>query len=294
LYDGGSEWLHLTQSPRVEDAALQLTADKLDVSQASGDAFARGNVKATWLDAAKQGKTAQGGLAFGGQGPAHVIAAEAQMHRDTGEATFRGQARLWQDANSLAAPVIVLNQTRQTLVARSAGAGQPVNLVLLSNGGTAVGKTKGAKSGPSVVKVRAGDLKYSGAERKALLHAGAVGQVVAESAEATTYSNEVELVLLPPGNHAGPDGSAAQLDHLTAVGNVVVTSNGRRGTGERLVYSGDSGQYVLTGTAGAPPRMTDPVRGSVTGDALIFNSRDDSVSVEGQGRKTQTQTVAPK
>ncbi|UWZ83497.1 hypothetical protein [Occallatibacter riparius] len=291
LYDGGSEWLHLTQSPRIDDAALQLTADRLDVSQSSGDAFARGNVKATWLDETRRGKTAQGGLAFGGQGPAHVIAAEAQMHRDTGEATFRGGARLWQDANSVAAPVIVLNQSRQTLVARSA-AGQPVNLVLLS--GSQAGKAKTKGSGPSVVRVRAGDLKYSGAERKALLRAGAVGQVVAETAEATTSSNEVELVLFPPGNHAGPDGASAQVDHLTAIGNVVVTSNGRRGTGERLVYSGDNGQYVLTGTAGAPPRMTDPVRGSVTGEALIFNSRDDSVSIEGQGHKTLTQTVAPK
>ena len=295
LYDGGSEWLHLTQNPRIDDAALQLTADKLDISQATGDAFARGNVKATWLDSAKQqGKTAPGGLAFGGQGPAHVIASEAQMHRDTSEATFRGGARLWQDANSVAAPVIVLNQTRQTLVARSAGAGQPVNLVLLS-GAQSVGKPK-AKSGsePSVIRVHAGDLKYSGGERKAVLRAGTAGQVVAETAEATTSSNEVELVLLPPGNHAGPDGTAAQVDHLTARGNVAVTSNGRRGTGEQLVYSGDSGQYVLTGTAGSPPKMTDPVRGTVTGEALIFNSRDDSVSIEGQGHKTLTQSVAPR
>jgi lipopolysaccharide export system protein LptA len=295
LYDGGSEWLHLTQNPRIDDAALQLTADKLDISQATGDAFARGNVKATWLDSAKQqGKTPPGGLAFGGQGLAHVIAAEAQMHRDTGEATFRGGARLWQDANSVAAPVIVLNQSRQTLVARSAGAGQPVNLVLLS-GAQSAGKTKTKTgSGPSVIRVRAGYLKYSGAERKAMLRAGTAGQVVAETAEATTSSNEVELVLLPPGNHAGPDGTAAQVDHLTARGNVAVTSNGRRGTGEQLVYSGDSGQYVLTGTAGSPPKMTDPVRGTVTGEALIFNSRDDSVSIEGQGHKTLTQTVAPK
>jgi lipopolysaccharide export system protein LptA len=298
LYDGGSEWLHLTQNPRIDDAALQFTADKLDISQSSGDAFARGNVKATWLEAgpaaAKQGKTAPGGLTFGGQGPAHVIAAEAQMHRDTGEATFRGNARLWQDANSVAAPVIVLNQSRQTLVARSAGAGQPVSLVLLS-GAQSAGKAKEKTgSGPSVIRVRAGDLKYSGAERKAVLRAGSVGQVVAETAEATTSSNEVELVLLPPGNHAGPGGTAAQVDHLTARGNVAVTSNGRRGTGEQLVYSGDSGQYVLTGTAGSPPKMTDPVHGTVTGEALIFNSRDDSVSIEGQGHKTLTQTVAPK
>jgi lipopolysaccharide export system protein LptA len=226
-----------------------------------------------------------------------VIAGEAQIHKDTGEATFRDGARLWQETNSVSAPVIVLNQARQTLVARSAGPGQPVNLVLLSNGGAqGAGKSKAAKAnaGPSVIRVRASDLKYSGAERKAMLHAGASGQVMAESAEATTYSNEVELVLLLPGNHAGPDGSAAQIDHLTARGNVAVTSNGRRGTGEQLVYSGETGQYVLTGTAGAPPGMTDPVHGSVTGEALIFNSRDDSVSVEGQGHKTLTQTVAPK
>jgi lipopolysaccharide export system protein LptA len=40
--------------------------------------------------------------------------------------------------------------------------------------------------------------------------------------------------------------------------------------------------------------LTDPIRGSVTGEALIFNSRDDSVSIEGGGRKTTTVTTAPK
>ena len=296
-YDGGSEWLHLSQSPRVDDGGLQLTADKLDVSQASGDAFARGNVKATWLGSAenKPAKDAPGGLAFGGQGPAHVIASEAQLHRENGEATFSGGARLWQQSNSVSAPVIVLNQSRQTLVAR--GAGQAVNLVLLSNSG--LHAPSGAKDtkqtgGPSVVRVRAGDLKYSGAERKAMLHAAPGGQVVAQSSEATTKSDEVELVLLPPGNHAGPDGTAAQIDHLTARGNVTVSSNGRRGSGEQLVYSGETGKYVLTGTSGTPPRMTDPARGEVSGEALIFNSRDDSVSIEGQGRKTLTQATAPR
>ena len=56
------EWLHLTLNPRVEDGALQMTADKLDVSRASGDAFAHGNVKASWTDTEpaprKQGRPA--------------------------------------------------------------------------------------------------------------------------------------------------------------------------------------------------------------------------------------------
>jgi lipopolysaccharide export system protein LptA len=40
--------------------------------------------------------------------------------------------------------------------------------------------------------------------------------------------------------------------------------------------------------------MTDPQRGTVTGAALIFHSRDDSVSIEGGGQKTTTDTTAPK
>ena len=57
VYEGAGEWLHLTQSPRVEDGGLQMTADKIDVSHESGDAFAHGNVKATWLDAARGRRT---------------------------------------------------------------------------------------------------------------------------------------------------------------------------------------------------------------------------------------------
>jgi lipopolysaccharide export system protein LptA len=40
--------------------------------------------------------------------------------------------------------------------------------------------------------------------------------------------------------------------------------------------------------------MSDPSRGTVTGEALIFHSRNDSVSVEGGGQKTTTETTAPK
>ena len=54
---------------------------------------------------------------------------------------------------------------------------------------------------------------------------------------------------------------------------------------------GETGEYVLTGTPAVPPRITDPERGNVTGEALIFNSGDDSVRVEGGRRKTRTETT---
>jgi lipopolysaccharide export system protein LptA len=234
-------------------------------------------------------------VTLGGEGPAHVVSAEAQLHQATGEATFRGQARLWQQANSVSAPVIVMDRNRHTLVARGASPADPVRAVLLSAAGPASGRDAAGKpSQPSVIRVRGGDLKYSDAERKALMHGGVAGNVVAETETATTASNEVELFLLPQGNHAGKDGGQAQVDRMTARGRVVITSEGRRGTGEQLVYTSETGEYVLTGTAAAPPRIADPARGTVTGEALIFQGRDDSVRVEGGGGKTTTVTSVPR
>jgi lipopolysaccharide export system protein LptA len=307
-YEGAGEWLHLTLNPRVDDGGLQLSADKIDLSRASGDAFAHGNVKATWVDSGtgspgQQGKpsrAANGGtVALGGRDPAHVIAAEAQLHQATGVATFRGQARLWQQANSVSAPVIVLDRERQTLVARSTDPADPVRVVMVSVAGSKADRDPEADSerrsaAPAVIRVRGADLKYSDAEHRALMRGGNGTSVIAEAGAATTTSDQVELILLPPGNHAGKDGGAAQVDRMTASGHVTVASQARRGTGEQLVYSGETGEYVLTGSAAAPPRMTDPDRGSVTGEALIFHSRDDSVSIEGGGRRTTTETRTPK
>jgi lipopolysaccharide export system protein LptA len=299
-YAGEGEWLHLTVNPRVEDGALQLTADKLDVSRASGDAYAHGNVKASWMDAGaggngQQGKRA-GGVALGGQGPSHVVSAEAQLHQPTGEATFRGKARLWQQGNSVAAPVIVLDREHQTLMAHTTEAADPVRTVLVSAGGAASGKDAAKTNQPSVIRVRGGDLKYSDTERKAVMRSGVLGAVTAETGTATSTSDEVEVILLAGGKNSGKDSGQAQVDHMTARGHVVLTSEGRRGTGEQLVYTGATGEYVLTGTATAPPKMSDPARGTVSGEALIFRGRDDSVSVEsgGGGQKTRTQTTAPK
>jgi lipopolysaccharide export system protein LptA len=325
VYEGVGEWLHLTESPRVEDGGLEMTADKVDFSQQSGDAFAHGNVKASWTgtgtgpgtgsgapgkqsaaasnNASQGGTTLGGGLGgtLGGNGPAHVIANEAQVSESTestGEATFRGHARLWQQANSVSGPVIVLNQHLQTLEARTGDAADPVRAVLLNAGeqsGTAgAGKdSSGRPAAPSVIRVRGGELSYSDAEHRALMHSGVLGAVVAETGTATSSSDTVELRLMPAGSHEANRGAQAQVDRMTATGHVVLTSQGRRGTGEQLVYSGASGQYVLTGTRSAPPRMSDPERGSVTGETLIFDSRDDSVSIEGGGHETRTETTAP-
>jgi lipopolysaccharide export system protein LptA len=314
-YEQTGHWVHLTINPRAEYDGLDVTAEKMDLSQQSGDAFAHGNVKATWSnmsaagsggsDATAREDQGTGSLSFGDKGAAHVISEDADLNQSTGEATFRGHARLWQMANSISAPVIVLNQHAQTLVARASQASDPVRVTLLSAGGPTAGlakntttgqraaKDSSAGSAPELIRVRGGDLWYSQAEERALMHGGALGAVVAETATAKSFSDEVDLRLMPAAKQEGGSSGQTEVDRLTAAGHVVLSSHDRRGTGEQLAYSSVTGQYVLTGTEAAPPKLTAPGRGTVSGEALIFNSGNDSVSIEGGGRETMTETTAP-
>jgi lipopolysaccharide export system protein LptA len=316
VYEDAGEQLDLTLNPRIESGQSQLTADRIDIARESGQAFAHGNVKATYVDAGTQsaGAANAGNAPLGGHGPTHIVASEAEMNQSTGSAIFRGHARLWQQANSISGPVIMLDHQRQRLTAETASAADPVTVVLLSAGGSLSpttgnpatanggGGAAGKQAAPAVIRVRGGDFAYSDAEHRALMRAGVVGKVIAETATATTTSNQVELLLMTgaarPGANSAQPGSAqggpAQVDRMTASGHVVLMSQGRTGTGEQLVYSGATGDYVLTGSAAVPPRMTDPQRGSATGEALIFHSRDDSVSIEGGTQETRTDTNAPK
>ncbi len=310
-YESDGQWMRLTVNPRVEDGGMEMTAERVEVSRQSGEAFAYQKVKATWMGEAPGGPGAPIGSAsgsvigLGSKGPVHVIATEAELNQNSGDATFRGHARLWQQDNSVAAPVIIVDRQKQTLVARSSSSAEPVRAVFVSaaapqaknpSGEQLAARRAEPSAESSVIRVRGGDLWYSGFEHRAVMRGGSLGSVVAESAGAQSVSNEVELFLQPgaPPQSAGSFAAPSQVERMTATGHVVLTSQNRRGTGEELAYASRTGDYVLTGTASAPPRMTDPQRGSVTGAALIFHSRDDSVSIEGRGHETTTETTAPK
>ncbi len=85
-----------------------------------------------------------------------------------------------------------------------------------------------------------------------------------------------------------PGGSVEQ---VVAEGKVRVQQPGRVATGQRLVYTAATGQFVLTG---GPPVVRDSVQGTVTGASLLFRAGDDSVEVSGSaGQPARTEIDAP-
>jgi lipopolysaccharide export system protein LptA len=140
----------------------------------------------------------------------------------------------------------------------------------------------------SPVRVQSETLFYSEADRRGDFK----GQVTAEDTNGVIHANEAQVYLTPAAKTA--KGRQAQLDHIVAAGHVILTQPGRKGTGEKLVYTADDGRYVLTGSPENPPRIEDSAKGTTTGSTLIFNSQNDSVVVSGGQSSAVTETRTSK
>ena len=154
----------------------------------------------------------------------------------------------------------------------------------------------GAKHQQGVARVKSQTLVYSDKDRQADFR----GAVSLEQGDEVIHADD-GLVFLKPAQAAGKKAAAtggnqqtSQIDHMIASGHVEFTQPGRKGDGEKLVYTADDGRYVLTGTPAALPRLWDRVHGTTTGTALLFNSQDDSVEVSGGQSSAVTETRTPK
>ncbi len=302
-YHAATQVLHLTGDPRLNDGqSLQLAATVLDYHRDSGDASAEGAVKATYTQPKNQKGTQPAansapslGPTLGQDGPVHITADRAQLHHATDISIFYGSptapARIWQADNSILAPVLELTRNPQTLRAHGEE-GSPAPVVS-ANLASAIG----AKHQRGVVRVHSQTLVYSDADRRADFR----GSVTAEDPNGVIHADQAQVYLTPAqkpaaGSVSQPTQSQptqTQLDRIVATGHVVITQPGRRGSGEKLIYTADDGKYILTGAPGNPPRIADQAKGTTTGATLIFNSQDDSVVVSGGQSSAVTDTRAP-
>jgi lipopolysaccharide export system protein LptA len=135
-------------------------------------------------------------------------------------------------------------------------------------------------------------LFYAESEHKAVFG----GAVVAQTSTGVLRANFMDVYFSPEAGAQSPGKTSpgSQVSKIIARGAVELQQPGRKGTGEELAYTEADGKFMLTGSRAAPPRLNDQVRGTVTGNALIFNDRDDSVEVSGGASKAVTQTRVAK
>ena len=141
----------------------------------------------------------------------------------------------------------------------------------------------------SVVRLHSHSLFYAENDHKAVFSGG----VVAQTSTGTLHSGFMDIYFSTATVSEKKDQSSA-VSKIIARSAVQLEQPGRKGTGEELTYTAEDGKFVLIGNQCQPPRLSDQVRGTVTGSALIFNDRDDSVVVSGGASKAVTQTHVAK
>lgn len=305
-YHAQDQVLRMAGHPRIlQGEAMQLTAEQVDYHRDTQNAEANGNVKATYTQAGGEpggAHKAAPGMG-GGNGPVHVIADRAALDHATNLSVFYGTrgapARMWQDEDSLLAPVISIDRNKNILKAWGEGTGSApvVDVNFAAN-------PSSGKKPAQATEVHSRTLVYTDGDRVADFQ----GSVAAEQGGAAVHADEAQVYLKPaakpgaekPGaekpapGKSSPSGGGSQLDHMVATGHVVFTEPGRKGQGEKLVYTADEGKYVLTGTPAEAPSLWDRTHGTTTGEALVFWNATDKVEVMGGKSSVVTETRAPK
>jgi lipopolysaccharide export system protein LptA len=284
-YTPGDTILVLTGSPRIIDGGMTTTAEVIRINRQTGDGFADNDVKTTYSDLKPQ----PNGALLANSDPIHVTALHMTGQKQPGVAHYTGNVRLWQTDNMVRAPKMDFDNEKRSIVAESDPT-QTVSSLFVQRG-------RDGKLVP--VDVTSDKLTYVDEERRARY----TGNVFAKSTTNTVTSKQIDVYLKPaeadpkdaaPATAApkktGIPGSngPSQIDHMVAVGNVVVTEPNRRAVGDRLVYTADDGKYYLTGKS---PSIFDAEHGTVWGDSLTFYSHDDRVLVESK-RSSPTITRA--
>ncbi|HXS12609.1 MAG TPA: hypothetical protein VN734_07895 [Acidobacteriaceae bacterium] len=156
-----------------------------------------------------------------------------------------------------------------------------------------------APSGERVVRVTGGRLDYSGASHEAVFTGGVTAE--GEDGQVRAQRGVAFLTAKQAGNDAKtvkgqPDPVASSVERIVMSGGVKVEQPGRTATGDQLLYTAATGEFVLTGTPGHPPHVVDDKQGSITGATLLFRSPDSTIVVAGEpaSRRVHTETTIKK
>jgi lipopolysaccharide export system protein LptA len=283
-YTPDDQILVLAGSPRIIDGGMTTTAVHIRMNRQTGEGFADDDVKTTYSELKPQ----PDGALLATSDPIHVTAQHMAGYKQPGVAHYTGNVRLWQTANVVRAPKIDFDNNKRAIVAES-DKSQTVSSLFIQ-------QSLDGKITP--VDVTADRLTYIDEQRRARYTGNVLARTTTGSI--TTQQLDVFLKQADPDNkgqtsvaqHRGPSlpgsDTPSQIDHMIAIGNVVVTEPNRRAVGDRLFYTADDGKYLLTGKS---PSIFDAEHGTVWGDSLTFYSRDDRVLVESK-RSSPTITRA--
>ncbi|HEX4915598.1 MAG TPA: LptA/OstA family protein, partial [Vicinamibacterales bacterium] len=251
-------------TPHIENEALTIDANTIDVTLDPMKVAATGRVRSTMLPPGKpSGNTTapkRPGL-LGDKEPVQIVAEKLSYDESARRADYSGAVRLIQGDTTITADTLSLDETKGDLTAN----GKVVTQLQIAE------KDAAATSKPTIG--RAASFTYSDQTRLATYSTTAQ----LDGDQGNLRAAKIELRLAAGEN---------TLEGLEADGQVTALVDRRTVTGARLSYTPADDKYVVTGT---PVKMLDADCQETSGKTLTFWKASDRVQVDGNNEvRTQT------
>ena len=257
---GGKE-----RRPHIENDALSIDANAIDVTLNPRSLTATGRVSSTMLPPKKAGDTPAAnrpGL-LAEQETVGIVAEKLTYDETTRKADYSGQARLLQGDTNINAEAMTIDETKGDLTAT----GKVATTLAITEKDTA------ATAKPKPMVGRAGAFAYSDQTRTATYTTTAQ----LDGDQGNLRAAKIEIKLAKTEN---------TLDGLAADGQVTALVDKRTVTGTQLSYDPTDDKYVVVG---APVKMIDADCQESSGKTLTFWKASDRVLIDGNNEvRTQS------
>ena len=253
-------------TPHIENEALTIDANSIDIALEPLKVIATGNVRSTMLPSktpAGDAAAARRPALLGEKEPVQIVAAKLTYDESSKRADYSGQVKLMQGETRIDGDSLTLDETNGDLIAN----GKVTTTLVI----TEKGQPAGANSKPTIG--RAASFTYSDQTRTATYSTAAQ----LDGAQGNLRADRIEMKLATGAN---------TLDGLEAKGQITALVDRRTVTGAHLTYSPGDDKYVING---APVKMIDAECQETSGKTLTFWKASDRVIVDGNDEvRTQT------
>jgi lipopolysaccharide export system protein LptA len=249
--------------PSMRNDQIAIDAATIQVVLDGPKVHAAGAVRST-LQPAPDGSDRKTPSMFKDDQPVSVTADDLKYDGAADRATYAGNAQLWQGETTIKAATIAIDEKTGDLTA----GGEPVatTTVLMQT-------AKDGKKERSPATAKSKELRYDEAARRAIYS----GDAYVNGPQGELRAVRIELYLKPSGD---------ELERVEAYEGVSLTEQGRKTTGDHLIYTSPNEQYVVVGK---PMKIVDECGGVTEGRRLTYLKGTDRIVVDGSEQmRTQT------
>ena len=244
-----------TTRPNVSDEQLSIDANTMEIELAGPKVHAKGAVRSVVRPSASDSDNKTPSM-FKKDQPVNVTADDLQYDGGIEQATYSGNAQLWQSQTTIKGQTITLDNKSGDL--RASGEPVATTSVLTQT-------TKDGKKDRSIANAKSRELHYQEADRRATY----TGEAYVNGPQGDLRADRIELFLKPSGD---------ELERAEAYDNVSLTEQRRKTTGDRLTYTSADERYIVTGR---PMKIIDECDGVTEGRRLTYLKGADRIIVDG-------------